>query len=73
MPIIVDFRLVLATRLSKRYKLCLIRVMCLKSLNLRGDMSKIKNGVPWKELRQKEVIQESRKSWIAFSMKNLND
>lgn len=36
-------------------------------------MSKIKNGVPWKELRRKEVIQESRKSWIAFSMKNLND
>ena len=36
-------------------------------------MSKTKNGVPWKELRQKEVIKESRKSWIAFSMKNRND
>lgn len=36
-------------------------------------MSKIKDGVPWKELRQKEVIKESRKSWIAFFMKNLND
>lgn len=32
-------------------------------------MSKTKNGVPWKELRQKEVIWESRKSQIAFSIK----
>ena len=53
--------------------MCLNGIKCLESLILRGDMSKIKNGVPWKELRQKEVIKESRKSWIAFFMKNLND
>lgn len=29
-----------------------------------GDMSKTKNGVPWKELRQKEVIKESRYTFL---------
>jgi hypothetical protein len=56
-PTIVDFCLVLATRLIKRYKYMpkwnhVPRIACFEG----GDMSKTKNGVPWKELRRKEFI-----------------
>lgn len=36
-------------------------------------MSKTKNGVPWKELRQRRLSGNLENPGYAFSMKNIND